>query len=184
MYDHYIYIKEQYPIPERLVPRIRVLEALPWWLKKKIYIDSSAYMLKSFLYTQFRHWSDPLYHFSIEEFFKYVTSFVRREFDLIVVHGGLRKIRQSSHQILCVGHTHEAVLRRVGKNKYYMNTGNWRDEYRISPAGRYFMPKRKGYGYILHSSYQIKECQLFHVPSRQKPISMRELKVMLRMKKH
>jgi UDP-2,3-diacylglucosamine pyrophosphatase LpxH len=180
LYDHFIHIKKEFPILDRIVPRIHTVEALPFMLKRRLYLDSALYMMKGFFYTQFRYWNDVLYRFPARTFGKYMFSFMRKEFELTILSGARKKLRRGDFWVLSVGHNHKGKIKKVGKHKIILNTGNWRDEYTPKLSVRKFYPKPKSYGYLLHTKNSIIDAKLIKVKSQMRPFSMEELKAMLR----
>ena len=180
LYDNFIHIKEDYPILERLIPRLATLEALPWNLKKKLYVDSMLYMMKGFFYTQFKHWDDKLYRFHPRVFYAYLLTFLKQEFELKITTNARRKLKQNKFKVLSIGHNHSGALRETQQGNWILNTGNWRDEYKFLPLKRVFEAKSKSYGYVLHTPGQIIEITLIEVEAVQKNITMRKLKKILR----
>lgn len=181
LYEHYIFIKEEYPLIERLNPRARTIELLPFSLKRRILGGTLWYMLKTFLYTQWRHQEDPMYRFSLLEFKKYMYNFFKGEYELKVDRQAKRKLRKNIFQVLCFGHTHKPRLWKL-KGKWMLNTGNWRDEYQLNEKDKMYYPKVKSYGYILHDEKEIQKIELKKVKSKQKAIPIEEIKEYVRKK--
>jgi UDP-2,3-diacylglucosamine pyrophosphatase LpxH len=180
LYDHFIHIHGKYPMLDRIQPRIQIFEALPMDLRRELYLDSTVYMLKSFFYTQFRHWRDVLYRFPPHLFFKYLFSFLRKDFEL-KISGVLLKLTTSKDvSVLSIGHNHRSKFRKLGRKKFLLNTGAWRDEYTAMKKFRKFVPKPKSYGYVLHNSKKILDVKLVMVPAVRKILTMKDLKGMLR----
>ena len=67
VYEKYNLIKEEFPLMERLSPRARTIELMPFKLKKRLLGGTLWYILKSFFYTQWRYKNDPLHRFTIPE---------------------------------------------------------------------------------------------------------------------
>ena len=174
VYDHYIHIKEEFPLIERLNPRARTIELLPLKLKKRIIIDSIWYMGKSFLYTQWRHRKDPMRDFPLFEFKKYMQNFLKGEYEIRVDRRAKKKLIKSPFSVISFGHTHKPRIWRF-KGKWILNTGNWRDEYQLNEKEKIYMPKAKSYGFILHNEKEIQEIKLKRLKSEQKPILIKDI---------
>jgi hypothetical protein len=174
LYEFYIFIKEEYPIIERLFPRSRVVVTLPDRLRYKLIFGTLWHLAKSFFYTQWRHWDDVLYRFHWRDFISYLRNFVRNEYDLHIIIEARRKLKKSKFEVLAVGHNHIPKLRKCGRKKI-MNTGPWRDEYQFSLSTGHFEPKDKSYGFIIHNKKEVKQIQLVTIPSRMKPITVDQI---------
>ena len=174
IYDHYIQIKEEFPLIERLNPRARTIELLPLRLKKKIILGSIWYMTKSFIYTQWRHRKDPMRNFPLFEFKKYMQNFLKGEYELKVDRRAKKKLIKSNFQVISFGHTHRGRIWKF-REKWILNTGNWRDEYDLNEKEKCYMPKTKSYGFILHSEKEIQEIKLVKRKSLQKPIPIKDI---------
>jgi len=172
--EHYFPIKEEYPMIERLLPKAKVLEILPLKLKKKIIFDIIFYMAKSFIYTQFRHWDDILYRFSYRELKKYMKKLVNQEFELQFEQRAKEKLLKSDYLVMNYGHNHKGGLIKI-KNKFILNTGNWRDEYDLNPEKASYVPKDKSYGMILFDETKIYDIKLIKVKSNQKEKTIKEI---------
>lgn len=178
LYDHYIHIKEEYPILERLCPKAQILSILLSSLRKRVVVDAATYLLKSFLYTQLRHWKDPVYRFHPRVFTKYTNKLLRKQFELHILDAAKRKLVETEINVLAVGHSHKPIV-QIYAGKRILNTGTWRDEYLLSKDGKWYRPKEKTYGYIRHDGKNIKSLKLVCIQSRQRPQSVSELKKFL-----
>lgn len=175
LYEHYMEIKEEYPIIEKLNPRARTIELLPFHLKRKILGGTLWYLLKVFLFTQWLHKDDPMYRFTPLEFKKYMYNFFKGEYELKVDRHAKRKLRKNPFQVLCFGHTHKPRLWKI-KGKWMLNTGNWRDEYQLNEKDKMYYPKPKSYAVIIHDENTIQKIELKKIKSKQKPISIQDIK--------
>jgi UDP-2,3-diacylglucosamine pyrophosphatase LpxH len=174
MTEHYFPLKEEYPVIERLQPRAKVLEILPLRLKKKIIFDIVFYMIKSLLYTQFKHWDDILYRFSYTEFKKYFKKLVHKEFELQFENRAKEVLLKNEYSVIVYGHNHKEDLIRI-KNKSILNTGNWRDEYELNPEKASYLPKDKSYGFIMFDEEKIYDIKLIKVKTNQKEKTIKEI---------
>ncbi|MSR86301.1 hypothetical protein EXS74_02810 [Candidatus Woesearchaeota archaeon] len=174
IYDHYLGIKEEYPLVERLTPRARTIELLPLKLKKKMIVDAFWYMAKSFFYTQFRHRKDPMRQFPLLEFKKYVHHFLEGEFEIKIDKRVKKKLQENKYKVLVIGHTHKPRILKV-KGKFILNTGSWRDEYQLNEKEKCYIPKVKSYGFIIHDEHEIQEIKLLKRRSQQKPIAIKDI---------
>ncbi|MBI5798224.1 hypothetical protein HZA98_04970 [Candidatus Woesearchaeota archaeon] len=181
IYEHYLAIKEEFPLLERLVPRARTFELLPFKLKKRLLLGTALYMLKSFFITQFIHRKDPTYKFTLLEFKKYVTNFIKGEYELHIDKRAKRKLRKNKFQVISYGHNHKGFIRKH-KKKWILNTASWRDEYYLSERDQKYHPKIKNYGFIIHDKEKINQIRLVEVKSKQRSISVKELKDLARKK--
>jgi len=179
LYDHFIHIKADYPLIERLHPRARTIELLPFKLKKRVIFGTLFYLIKAFVYTQFRHWNDALYRFSVRDFRKYFTHFMRGEYDVKVDKNAKRKLKRNVFQVICFGHTHRPRTQKM-KHKWFVNTGNWRDEYQLNEREKKYLPKPKTYAFIVHEPTKIHKVSLIEVPSRQRSWTIQEIKDLVR----
>ncbi|HIH14847.1 MAG TPA: hypothetical protein HA360_02985 [Nanoarchaeota archaeon] len=175
IYEHYIAIKEEFPIIERLNPRARTIELLPFKLKKRILGGTVWYLLKVFFWTQWKHKEDPLYHFTLPEFKKYMYNFFKGEYEIKVDRHAKRKLKKNGFKAICFGHTHRAKIWKI-KDKWMLNTGNWRDEYQLNEKEKMYYPKTKSYAFIIHNEKDIQKIELKQLKSKQNPISIKELK--------
>ena len=178
LYDHFIHIKEEIPLMERLMPRMRAFNILPKKYQRRILFGTGWYMVKSFCWTQFTHWDDKLYRFHPKEFLVYFRNLTKKRFELRIVGPARRKLRKSKYKVLAIGHSHISNIYRIRK-KVVLNTGNWRDEYVYSRYGKKFIPKQKSYGFILLDKKEAM-LKLIKVPSGQKEITVQEIKEMLK----
>ena len=174
LYDHYFAIKEEYPIVERLNPRARTIELLPLKLKKRIIIDSMWYMIKSFVYTQWRHRKDPIRKFPATDMRKYLTQFLEGEYETKIDRKAKRKLLESKYYVLAVGHTHKPRVLKF-RGKFIINTGSWRDEYQLNEKEKCYMPRPKSYGFILHDEHHVQEIKIIRRSSQQKPIQIKDI---------
>jgi len=174
IYDFFIYMKEEFPIIERLQPKKQVFKHFPEEFQKKLIKHSMKYLAVSFAYTQFKHWNDKLYRFKPGLFYHYMQGLVKKEFELFIIDQAKRKIKKGKYKIMCIGHNHGEEIHKV-KNCFIINTGPWRDEYKFSKAKNQYVSRLKTYGYILHTKKKIYKIQLKKVKSKQKPISLKKI---------
>ena len=146
--------------------------------KIKILSGTVWYILKSFCYTQFKYWDDPLHRFHPQDFLKYFSSFFKREFSIHIHGPAKKKIKKLPYKVIAIGHSHQSITYRVG-DKILLNTGNWRDEYTYSIHGKRFIPKQKSYAYVLHDENDVK-LKIIHIPSNQPEITYKEVRDMLK----
>jgi UDP-2,3-diacylglucosamine pyrophosphatase LpxH len=181
IYDHFIHLKKAFPMLERLYPKERILKVLPLNFKKNVMIGGALFLFKSFFYTQFKYWNDPLYRFSTLELFNYASSLFRKQFNLIVETKAKIKVKKRNNSLMFIGHSHDADVHHTKAGKV-INTGIWVDEYYYFRKNRAFMPIDKSYGYVLHDEKKVLKLSLIRVPSKQKRITVKEVRAMY--KKH
>ena len=174
IYDFFIQLKEEFPLLERLFPKKDVLSTFPKSFRKKLVTHSVFYLFKSFFYTQFKHWDDQLYRFTPYEFYYFVTSLFRKQFELLIIDKAKKKIAKKKCKVLAVGHNHGENIYKL-KNSLILNTGSWRDEYNYSKKDKIYYPKDKNYGYVLHTKNKIQKLELIRVKSKQKPITLEKI---------
>lgn len=171
--EHLVFIKEEYPFLERLAPKSKTISIMPLMLKKRLILDTIFYLFKSFFYTQFIHKHDILYQLSYKEFKKYMKSLVKRDFELRFEHNAKRKLIKSNYKIISYGHNHIGGIKKYN-DKFVLNTGHWRDEYKL--VGKVYQPKYKSYGYILFDENCIYSIKLISVKPTQKSKTIDEIK--------
>ncbi len=176
LYEHLFHMKEDYPYLERLSPKSNTISLLPLKLKKRLLFDTFIYLLKSFFYTQFKYKHDILYQLSFKEFKNYMFSLVRRDFELKFEKQAKKKLISNKFQVISYGHNHVGLVKKI-KNKYILNTGQWRDEYHLK--NNIFHPRPKSYGYILFDENKIYNLKLIWVKSKQKSKHMNEIKALI-----
>jgi len=174
IYDYFIKLKKALPIMERLIPKEKLLEILPLSFKRRILLGSAFFLLKSFFYTQFKYWDDPLYRFPIIEFWQYASSLSKKQFDLIIEVKAKRKIITKPHSVLAVGHSHKAGIHKT-QNGIVINSGHWRDEYTYSRKFKSFVPNDKTYFVVIHGEKLI-QTNLIRIPSTRNWLSNKELR--------
>ena len=174
LYEFYMEYKERYPVLERLLPREFSVAGLPRKLRFELMFGTIWYVLKSFFYTQFVEWHDPLRRFHPSVFTRYVTKFMKRNFHLDFLHKVRAKLRKSSIQIFAIGHNHTGTIHTF-RGRRIINTGTWRDEYLYNPEIDAFLPKMKSYGYVLHDEKKVHIIELREVSSKQEVIFFEDI---------
>ncbi len=143
LFEHYHQYKAQYPFLERLYPRKLLMERYPR-LAKELTFGGIKYFLRSAVINQIKYYNDLTYRLSprlIKNFFyrlltgKYELLF---EDDLIGLFKVHKKIR-----VLIAGHSHIARRVHVKGDRWYLNTGTWRDEYLIKNGTNMVERKKK-----------------------------------------
>lgn len=174
LYDHFIEVKERYPLLERVYPKVNVFKYMPLPLKNKLTIGTFYYMMKAFFYIQLRHWGDPMQAFSFRDFRRYMRNLFKSEFEVSFIDNAKKKLKKHHAQVLSVGHNHTESIHRIG-NKVIINTGPWRDEYRLQDGKHIAYPKEKSYGYVIHSASRVEKAELKLVASVQKPLDVKKI---------
>jgi len=173
--EHFIKIKEEFPMLERIFPKNKTLNTLNNQVKKRVIIDTFFYMLKSFFYTQFRYKKDKLYNFTWEDFKKYMRNFLKKDYDVRFEDKAEIKLLSSKFKVISYGHNHVSSLYKI-KEKYILNTNTWRDEYEYSENTKTYLPTKKSYGFIIHDKQKIYKIKLIYVNSQQKELKPSEIK--------
>ena len=174
VYDYFIKLKKELPLMEKLHPREKVLELLPLSFKRRIMFGSAFFLLKSFFYTQFKYYDDPLYRFPIAEFMHYASSLFKKQFELIIEAKAKRKIIDKDHKILAVGHSHTPGVHTT-KNGTVLNSGHWTEGYSWSRKFKSFVPHDKTYGRVIHNKKRLIQSGLITIPSTQEWIPKSKL---------
>jgi len=176
LYDQFIYVKEKYPVLERIIPRGPLFGQLPRHLKKVFVVDTFTYMMKSFFYTQYKFWGDPVQRFTFKDFRKYLRNFFSTEWEVKFIDEAKKKAKRDKKvKVMVIGHDHKINVFKQG-DKILLNPGCWRDEYNVAKNFQLFPPKNKGYAYILHSKDSIKMAEVIEVASRQSPLTLSDIK--------
>ena len=173
-YDQYVLLKEHYPLLERIVPRHAVFGHLPKHIKKVFVTDTIIYMIKSFFYTQYRFWGDPLHRFTFKEFRNYFRNFFSSEWSVKFIDEAKKRLRKEKIQVICVGHNHRPKKVYLGQ-KIVLNTGCWRDEY-IMGDGFNFPAKPKVYAYIKQTAQKVLDARLIEVASERPGITIEDIR--------
>ncbi|MAG60701.1 hypothetical protein CL619_02835 [archaeon] len=174
LYEFYMEYKERYPLVERLLPREYAAAALPKKIRRELVIGSIWYLFKSFFYTQFVEFNDPLRRFPFSTFTSYFSKMVRRDFHLHFLRKARKKLKRSNYQVYSVGHNHTGTMLNFN-GKIIINTGAWRDEYLYNPEIDAFLPKMKSYGYVLHDAKKIHAVELREVSGKQEAIFFEDI---------
>lgn len=174
LYEFYMEYKERFPLLERLLPREYALAALPKNIRREMLLGSGWYMFKSFFYTQFVEFSDPLRRFPLDLFISNISRFIRKDFHLYFLRLAKKNLHKNTYQVSSVGHNHTGTL-ITSKGGKIINTGSWRDEYLYNPEIDAFLPKMKSYGYILHERDKIHIVELREISSKQGPIFFEDI---------
>ena len=85
--------------------------------------------------------------------------FIQGEYELHIDRRVKRKLKKSPFQVISFGHTHKPRIWKL-KEKWILNTGNWRDEYVLNEKEKKYQPKPKSFGFILHTETEIKQIKL------------------------
>jgi len=174
LYEYFINYKKAFYLLERIFPRQKAMMLLPQKYYRRAFTGTILYLLKTFFYTQIRHWNDNLYRLGPAELYFYIVSMFKKEFDLIIMDNARRHLRRSDYKILVIGHNHKRGIHEV-KNDRIINTNAWRDEFFFYKKDGKFHPKNKSYAYILHSPERIHEVRLIDVESHQKPLTVKDI---------
>lgn len=175
LYDHFIQIKEQYPLLERILPRKHVFQFMPIHVKNKMILGTFLYMLKAFFYIQIRHWGDPVQAFSFFDFKRYMKNFFNNKYDVDFIENAKLKLKKHHAQVLAVGHNHSSSIHALDETNLILNTGPWRDEYFLQEDKYIAYPKEKSYAYVLQSEGKVEKAELKLVASIQKPLDVRKI---------
>jgi predicted phosphodiesterase len=173
--EHFILIKEEFPILERVFPTNKTLNMLDNQVKKRVILDTFFYMLKSFFFTQFRYKQDKLYNFTWEDFKKYMHNFLKKDYEIKFEDKAEIKLLSSRFKVISYGHNHVSALYKI-KGKYILNTNTWRDEYQYSEETKTYNPTKKSYGFIIHDKKKVHDIKLHYVKSKQKSLKPSEIK--------
>lgn len=173
--EHLIWIKEDFPILERIFPKNKTINLLDKQVKKRVIVDTFFYMLKSFFFTQFRYKQDKLYNFTWQDFKKYMRNFLQKDYDIKFEDKAEMKLLSSRFKVIAFGHNHVSALYKI-KDKYILNTNTWRDEYEYSEETKTYHPSKKSYGFIIHDKNKIYNIKLHYVKSNQKELKPSEIK--------
>ncbi len=169
LFEFYMEYKERYPLAERLFPKEYALAVLPSKVRYEMMFGTVWYLFKSFFYTQFVEWHDPLRRFHPSAFTRYIGKLLKRSFHLPFLRKVRTNLRKSDIHVYSVGHNHTGAIHTY-RGKRILNTGSWRDEYLYNPEIDAFLPKMKSYGFILHDKKKIHTIELREIAGAQETI--------------